>query len=314
MIIDCHCHLWIPSYLPDMFFEGQAHFFSEWFEARGIQKTPSDIKKDIFPQYWDLNGTHTIESMDEAGIAKAFLLPLDFGPDAGELERGIELQNQDLAEIARRYPDRFIPFVGIDPRRPKAKEILLRGIEEKVKGIKWEVFPPTQEEGFPLLEIAEKEELILIVHQGPLFPPFDTSHHHPCHLDAVLARFPDLKVVAAHMAFAWWRELIEVGQKRENLFCDFSAWQLVARGNFPQFCHILRRVADGIGANRVLFGTDGPTFDPILSKKEWVEKIKSLSTNPPEGISFTEDEIDGFLFQNSQNLLLRGGYDSTASG
>jgi predicted TIM-barrel fold metal-dependent hydrolase len=304
VIIDSHCHLWIPSYLPDIFVEGQARFFSEWFITSGIQKTPSDVKRDIFPQYWDTDGTRTIESMDKANIAKAFLLPLDFGPDAGELERGIELQNEDLAAIAIRYPDRFVPFVGIDPRRPKAKEVLLRGIKEwKVKGVKWEAFPPAKDEGLPLLEIAEKEGLILIAHQGSLFPPFDTSHHHPRDLDMVLAKFPDLKVVAAHMAFAWWREFIEIAVKRPNLFCDFSAWQLVAKVNFPQFCHILRRVADGIGPNRILFGTDSPTFDPLMSKREWVGRIKSLSVNPPKGVSFTEEEINGFLYLNSQNLV-----------
>ena len=47
---------------------------------------------------------------DELGIEKGVLLPL-IGP-----ETYLAQSNQEILEICRRYPDRFVPFCNIDPR------------------------------------------------------------------------------------------------------------------------------------------------------------------------------------------------------
>ncbi|MFA7232382.1 MAG: hypothetical protein WC071_14005, partial [Victivallaceae bacterium] len=51
-----------------------------------------------------------IEFYDNAGIAKAVLLPL-IGP-----EFYLPQSNEEILEIAERYPERFIPFCNIHPR------------------------------------------------------------------------------------------------------------------------------------------------------------------------------------------------------
>ena len=47
---------------------------------------------------------------DELGIDKGIILPL-IGP-----EEYLPQSNQEVLEICRKYPDRFIPFCNIDPR------------------------------------------------------------------------------------------------------------------------------------------------------------------------------------------------------
>ena len=47
---------------------------------------------------------------DELGIEKGVLLPL-IGPEVY-----LPQSNQEVMEICRRYPDRFVPFFNIDPR------------------------------------------------------------------------------------------------------------------------------------------------------------------------------------------------------
>ena len=57
-----------------------------------------------------------LKRYDELGIEKGVLLPL-IGP-----ETYIQQSNAEIAEICKRYPDRFIPFFNIDPRGIKNSE------------------------------------------------------------------------------------------------------------------------------------------------------------------------------------------------
>jgi predicted TIM-barrel fold metal-dependent hydrolase len=244
--------------------------------------------------------------MDEAGIETAILLPIDFGFSMGEVTIPIEVQNEEIARVALTHTDRFFPFIGIDPRRKGAMDLLKRGVEEwGVRGIKYHgigEFFPGEELGLPLLEWAEKKNLILLIHQGPLMNPFESKYTHPQFLEPVLKMFPNLRVVAAHMAFGWWRELINLAQKYPLLYTDISGWQLVALDNTPQFIHILRRIIDGMGNDHVLFGTDGPTFDPFFSKRAFISLIKNLikGGSPP---FFSENEINALLKGNAHRLM-----------
>ncbi len=49
--------------------------------------------------------------MDEAGVDKAVIVGADYTTASGV----VAVTNQDVGRLASRYPDRFIPFAGIDP-------------------------------------------------------------------------------------------------------------------------------------------------------------------------------------------------------
>jgi uncharacterized protein len=305
-MIDFHCHIWLRGYLPEKFWTGQESFFTRWYAAKG-EKIPSHgIDEVIFSQYWDPDGEKTLASMDEAGIEKAVLLPIDFGFSEKDVAIPIEVHNEDMHRIARVHPGRFIPFIGIDPRRKNAFDLLRRGVEDwGVRGIKYygvAGFFPGEEKGLSLLEWAEKQNLILLIHQGPLFPPFESDYAHPRHLEFILQNFPKLRVVAAHMAFAWWRDIIKLGKEYSTLYADISAWQLVLLDNSEKFKYILRKMIDGMGIDRILFGTDGPTFDSFVTKKSYSSFIKNL----PQGNghpAFHPSEIHAILHGNANRLL-----------
>ncbi len=284
----------------------QASFFVKWSEGKKTKKTLAQIEEEVLSHYWDPDGGELLKAMDEGGIETALLLPIDFGFALGEVAIPIEIQNEEMAKIAMSHRDRFIPFIGVDPRREGALDLLRRGIEEwGARGLKYHgigEFFPAEEKGWPLLELAEKNGLILLVHQGPLMHPFESKYCHPRDLGPVLKTFPKLRVVAAHLAFSWWRDLIEVAQQALSLYADISGWQLVALDNPSQFSHILRKVMDGMGKDRILFGTDGPTFDPFVSKKAYVEFVRNLAGRD-EVPRFSKDEIQALLDGNGRRLL-----------
>jgi uncharacterized protein len=58
---------------------------------------------------------------------------------------------------------------------------------------------------------------------------------HPYLLDDVGARFPDLKVVIAHVGWPWVEECLAVVAKWENFHVDFAYWGWFGSGP-PGIC------------------------------------------------------------------------------
>jgi len=312
MAIDIHCHLWIEEFLPKAYLNELAKFLADWSTNMGGRAaTPEEIAQGVFPEYWDPDGDATIRQMDEAGIEKTVIMPTDFGLGIGEAAKTIEQQNKHLAEVAKKHPDRLVYFFGIDPRREGALELFETSVKEwGAKGLKllpFTGFYPDEDEAYALVEKASQWNLPLLIHIGPEFPPFDSKYAHPSRLDRILVDFPELPVIAAHLGIIWWRELIDLARLRKNLMCDFSGLQMTAIPNYAQFCHILRRVLDGFGMHRVMFGTDGPPYDPLISKKQWLECVMDLSRRAPEGITFSDEEVFALVHGNAQSLLASTG-------
>ena len=60
-----------------------------------------------------------------------------------------------------------------------------------------------------------------------------------------------------------------------NLFTDISAWQQVARENYPRFAKTVFEAVQAFGPQRVLFGTDAP-YDSRMGEKVYRETIAAV--------------------------------------
>ena len=308
MIIDMHNHIWTREHLPESWWKMYSTFFATYITDSEFSGTPEEIEAGLFAKSYDPIGEDCLRTMDEAGIDQAVLCPIDGVCVLGEPPKPIEEQNRELAEIARRHPDRYMFFCSIDPRRPGAVAFVEQAVEEwGAKGFK--LHPnmgglyPWDEAAYPIYAKLESWGLPLLAHTGPMFEPLEPKFSHPKELDRVLADFPNLTVIAAHLGVGWWRELIEVAQRRPNLVTDFSAFQHEAAQNYDRFCHVLRRCLDGFGADRVLFGCDGPVWTLWYSRKWWVDLVRALPERSEAGIRFTQAEVNAMLYQNAERLL-----------
>jgi predicted TIM-barrel fold metal-dependent hydrolase len=139
---------------------------------------------------------------------------------------------------------------------------------------------------------------------GPENLPYrNEGNAHAAVLLRVLVDFPDLTVIAAHLGYEFWRDLVALGKVRDNIMCDFCAWQRVAKDNYDQFCYILRKFLDEFGSNRVMFGTDAPILEDAVSSREWVQIVRELPQKAPERYRFTEEEVSALLDDNARTLL-----------
>lgn len=310
MIIDFHCHIFREEWLPARFWDEFIDFLVAASKRQGGHISPDLIRRELFPSFWDPTGEKQIQAMDEAGIDMAGVVLLDYGLLMGEPPISIEDQNKKLAELAKMYPGRLIPFVGVDPRRDNAVHLLEKGVKEwGMKGLKLHPcsgYYPNDESIYPIFAKAQELDIPVSIHTGFILGSLKSKYAYPLYLDDVLADFPRLKIVAVHLGDsrgAWWQEVASLAYMRPNFYMDLCGWQSMAKDYFADFCQILRTVLDRAGADRVLLGTDGPVNRGVMSDKVWVELLRSLPEKAPQGISFKEDEVEAILGKNAEKVL-----------
>ena len=300
MIIDAHCHIWeIDRIKGDM-----AGLLDSVIKELGVRE-----KDHLY------NGSleRLISDMDEAGIDKTVILPLDFE----FLYTGGDFtfrQYNDLAgNFLRAFPDRIIAFAGVDPRRGVGGVAELKRCVEEMgfRGLKlWTVtgFVPDDEAYYPLYEEAARLGINVMVHTG--LGPGQTylKTCRPVFVDKIAVDFREINFIMAHVGTPWVDEALAVALKNPNVFVDLSAWQAAYALNPLSLAQVLstaKLLHRGVG--KVLFGTDWPLFTEIFSQAEWVRAIKDLEYPAPLQImglpEITEEDKEMILGKNAQSVL-----------
>lgn len=77
------------------------------------------LAHEVPEQPWGLSAEQLVDKMNQVGIDRSVLLPIE-SPEASVRF----FLTEQAIEAAARYPERLIPFVSIDPRTPRAEEIV----------------------------------------------------------------------------------------------------------------------------------------------------------------------------------------------
>jgi predicted TIM-barrel fold metal-dependent hydrolase len=308
MIIDIHTHIFGKGWIPREFFHGVARFMTHEFAKQGVQESNESVGDTLIESSDDPEAKSLLAEMDEAGIDKSVLLPVDFGVALGDPEVSIEEVNKKYAELAQKYPDRLIAFAGVDPRRKNALDIFRRCVEEwGVKGLKLHPcagFYPNQREVYSLLEKACEWKIPVLIHSGIMMVPLRSKYSQSINFDDLGADFPDLPIIAAHSGGTFgYTQMISIMMIKLNIMADISAWQVTAAKNYLHFCKALRDLMDFAEPERIFFGSDSPSFRSVMSNKDWIQLIKDLPKKAADGITFREEEIAALLGGNAQKLL-----------
>jgi len=277
-----------------------------------LHATRAGIKKSMdeaMPVYRDYiddpDCNKLIKRMDESGIDVTVLNIVDninFGFDN---ERILRI-NGYCAQAAARHPGRIIALAGIDPRRAEAPALFRQCITEfKMKGLKWhpdDGYYPNSEEAYAVLKVASELGVPLLTHTGPL-EGSRAKYAHPIHLDDIALDFPNLTIIAAHMGDIWWHDWAAIAKYKKNICGDLAMWQLTAETKPRLFRRYLREIVDIVGPEQVLFSSDGPVYEPVVSNQRWVAIMKSLTKRGTDGIRFTEEEVAAMLGGNAARVF-----------
>lgn len=80
------------------------------------------------------------------------------------------------------------------------------------------------------------------------------DHGHPRHIDAVAARYPELKVLAARPAYPWQDEMLAILAHKPNVTYELHGW------GPRQFSPALKKAIAGRLQDRIMFGCDFPVL------------------------------------------------------
>jgi hypothetical protein len=297
MIIDVHCHYNMSSQA--------SPFIHALGKMWSIEKPISDIQHYFGQFEGDTYYDKLVEEMDRSGVDISVLFFFDAIEEGKNDEQVLKL-NKQLASIEERHPGRIISFASVDPRRPEAPDLFRTCIEDyRLRGLKWHPdsgYYPNSPEAYRVLEVAEMLDVPLLTHTGPL-PGKRSKHSHPIHLDDVALDFPKLKIIAAHMGDMWWRDWVAIAKYKKNLYGDLAMWQFMAWRELSRFRRVLREIIDDVGVEQILFATDAPALEPLVSNRRWVEILKALPDDSSDGIKFTEKEVEAILGGNAAKLL-----------
>ncbi|MCA1839007.1 MAG: amidohydrolase family protein [Actinomycetota bacterium] len=208
------------------------------------------------------------------------------------------LRNDDVASVANDFPERFIPFAGIDPHKPDAIDELERCISQLgMKGAKFhpsmQRFDPSDEAFFPLWQKAGELGIACIFHTGtsgigartPGGQGIRIDLARPILLDPAAAAFPDLKIVMAHFGWPWHLEAIAMALHKTNVLIDTSGWA-------PRYipAEVVREMKGRL-KDSFVWGSDYP----FISPSRCLEEMKELGLGA--------DAARRVLLENAAQLL-----------
>lgn len=272
-MIDCHVNIWDEENLNDLF-----------YKQIGLSR-----KGSVKSYKADADSLHQ-ELVD---IDKAIIFGVKYADSIG-----IETPDEVTAKAIEKYPEKFIGFCGLDPRRKDAAEQLEDSILRfKLRGVK--VGPIYQKISLsdprfdPIFKFCEKNNIPITMHMGTTFGrdcPIDYGR--PLHVEPVAMKYPDLKLIMAHMGHPWEAECIAVIRKQPNVYSEVSAlcyrpWQ---------FYHSMMLAQEYGVCHKIFWGTDYP----FSSVSESIQGLKNINQYT-EGTSLpqvSQENIDRILNSN----------------
>lgn len=271
-IYDCHVNIWEERHVLPLYHQQMARV------RPGSMQQKADAET-------------LFEAMQ--GVDRAIIFTLRYGDSAG-----IDGDDETTAAAVAAYPGKFVGFAAVDPRHSDYMDLLRHAIEDLgLRGVKfgpiYNGVPLSDARLEPVYEYCTRHDLPLTLHMGTTFArnaPVELGR--AIHVEPVAMRWPDLKIILAHMGHPWFEECIVVARKQPNVYCEVSAlfyrpWQ---------YYNILVTAEEYRISDKIFFGTDYPfsTVEELIAGLRNVNRIVEGTSLP----RVSGEMIDQILHSN----------------
>jgi predicted TIM-barrel fold metal-dependent hydrolase len=278
MIVDVHSHAWrFPEDFSDDF-------------RQQARRARAGVEIDLAVRYEDYRATAPAETKTIVFGGKARL-------------SGMWVDDRYVADYVAAHPDTLIGFLSVDPTQEGwAREMEEGHRELGLRGIKllsmYAGFRPDEARLDPLWRYATAHRLPVLLHTGTTFisqAPLECTL--PRHLDAVAIRFPEVKIIMAHLGHPYEGECIVTARKHPNVYADISALHYRPY----QLYQSLMLVQEYGVWDKILFGTDYP-FTTANATIDGLRKLNDMTagTGLPR---LSERAIETMIHRDSLTLL-----------
>ena len=252
MIIDVHSHAW----------EYPAHFSDDFRQQ--AKRAKAGVEMDLTVTYDAYRASAPEDTITIVFGGKARL-------------SGLWVDDRYVANYVAADPARLIGFLSVDPTQPGWEEELRFGHQALgLRGIKllsmYAGFRPDESRLDPLWQYATKHRLPVLLHTGTTFvAQAPLEYTLPRHLDVVATRFPEVRIIMAHLGHPYEGEAVVTARKHPHVFCDLSALHYRPF----QLYHSLMLVQEYGIWDKVLFGTDYP-FTTVNATLDGLRKLNDM--------------------------------------
>ena len=234
--------------------------------------------------------------MNASGVDRFLVLGL-------QIDRmGMVVPNEYIGGYLEANRDRAIGVGSVDPTRPGAADQLRRDVKEwGLSGVKlsppYQGFHPHCDEAYEVYRAAADLGIFLMFHQASVFAPDGCLEYaYPAMLDRIAREFRDTNMLLAHFGKPWMNECVELMMKNPNVFADVSTlpvkpWQMY---------NGLRLAVEGHVTDRLVFGSDFPSFDPKQSAEDFLS-ISELEMPLP----IDREVVEDILFNRPFDMILQ---------
>jgi predicted TIM-barrel fold metal-dependent hydrolase len=251
VLVDVHSH----------FFRDPEHFTAD-FRRQARRARNADINLTVRWEEYHATATECDKTIVFGGKAKL---------------SGLWVPDRDVAEYVKLHPDQLIGFLSVDPTQAGWQGELEYGHQElKLKGIKlmpmYGGYRPNLPEIDYIWEYASRHGLPVLVHTGTTFidrAPLECTL--PRLLDDVSTRFPELRLILAHLSHPYEGECVVTIRKHPNVYADCSALHYRP---FQLYQSLMLVQEYGVW-NKILFGSDYP-FTTVNASIAAMRKLNDM--------------------------------------
>lgn len=222
-----------------------------------------------------------LRELDEAGIDKAVILPLDctIAHDC------VIVSNEQIANLVK-SSKRLVGFASVDPHQADAPIRLREAIcHLGLSGLNLDpavqrFYPNDSENAFPLYQVCADLEIPAFVQCGMSWAPSGLAKYsQPVLLEEAVQSFPSVNFVLGHFGWPWILESAMLALKYPNVYLDTAI--LFSGPPNDAYRHVL---VEQLGLNvierslfqKILFGSSYPRIDIRRS----VRGLCSLGLSP----------------------------------
>lgn len=214
-----------------------------------------------------------VEVMDRENIEMVFCAPHSALFDPG-------IQNGELETAMQKYPNRFKGYFTFNPNYSEAFAANMDRVLTVPGYLGFKFLPtyhryPIDGDNYrPALEFANQHGRLILIHTWGNNDP----HNGPRHIEKAAGEYPNALFIMGHSAPGELDDAIAVAKRHENVYLDLC--------DIHRHSGIVDKMVNAIGADRVLFGTDIPWYDPgygigsvLFSRISDEDKYKILYEN-----------------------------------
>ena len=278
-------------------------FHSHWGTEQGWKGSPYQTPeaREAVRKYfkWDMSFVSEQEQAARLRRANAKVmldLAYTYTMDVG----AVRDQHDYAFDYARNHPDVVLGnWIGIDPTRPGHVKEFERCLSEGPGLVGLSVHPfsaagtpdqPGWEECLNMCIEANRPILMLVGMSANGAGTrggtgLELESCHPRYVDRIAARYPDLNVIAARVAWPWQSEMLAIALHKANVWMELHGW---APRYYPEE---LRREIGGRLRKKTLFAADYPMLSHERLVNEWREQ------------GFAADVLDDVFSGNAESFL-----------